>query len=43
MGYTMKLCMIGLRGHNNYVFNGLRALPDVRVEDVCAGTPEDDA
>ena len=34
----MKLCMIGNRGHNGYVFGGLMQRPDIRVVGVSAGT-----
>lgn len=38
----MKLCMIGNRGHNSYVWAGLQRLPQVRVVGISPGTPEDD-
>ena len=37
----MKLCMVGVRGHNNYVLSGL-PLTEVSVAGVCAAAPEDD-
>ena len=37
----MKLCMVGVRGHNNYVLSGL-ALTEVSVAGVCAAAAEDD-
>ena len=37
----MKLCMIGNRGHNNYVWQGLPLLPDVRVVGISPGTEQD--
>lgn len=37
----MKLCMIGVRGHNGYVFDGLSHTP-ARVVGVCAGIDGDD-
>ncbi len=38
----MKLCMIGNRGHNGYVWQGLSITPEVRVVGVSVGTAEDD-
>ncbi|MBN1873339.1 MAG: Gfo/Idh/MocA family oxidoreductase [Anaerolineae bacterium] len=38
----MKLCMIGSRGHNNYVWAGLARLPQVQVAGITSGTSEDD-
>ena len=38
----MKLCMIGNRGHNGYVWAGLERLPQVRVVGISSGTEEDD-
>lgn len=38
----MKLCMIGDRGHNGYVLDGLQAMPHVRVAGLSPGTEEDD-
>ncbi|HOT90566.1 MAG TPA: Gfo/Idh/MocA family oxidoreductase [Anaerolineae bacterium] len=38
----MKLCMIGNRGHNNYVWDGLARMAYVRVVGISSGTPEDD-
>lgn len=38
----MKLCMIGIRGHNGYVLDGLGELPHVKVVGLSAGTGEDD-
>lgn len=37
----MKLCMIGVRGHNGYVLDGLPLMPQVRVVGLSAGTGED--
>ncbi len=39
----MKLCMIGNRGHNKYVLNGLQQMPQLRVVGISSGTrdPED--
>ncbi len=31
----MKLCMIGTRGHNNYVFGCLEELPGVKLSGIC--------
>ncbi len=39
----MKLCMIGNRGHNNYVWDGLARMPHVQVVGISPGTPEDDS
>jgi len=41
-GGSMELCMIGVRGHNGYVFEGLKRRQDIRVVGVSAGTEEDD-
>ena len=38
----MKLCMIGVRGHNGYVLTGLESLPDVELAGACAGVEGDD-
>ncbi len=38
----MKLCIIGLRGHCSYVFDGFADLPDVRVVGISAGDCDDD-
>ncbi len=38
----MKLCMIGVRGHNNYVLSGL-PLTDVSVDGLCTAAEGDDA
>jgi len=38
----MKICMIGVRGHNGYVLRDLGDLPQVEVAGLCAGTEEDD-
>ena len=37
----MKLCMVGVRGHNSYVLSGL-PLTDVSVAGLCTAAPEDD-
>lgn len=39
----MKICMIGIRGHNGYIFEGLKKRQDISVAGVSAGTEEDDA
>ncbi|MCF7853858.1 MAG: Gfo/Idh/MocA family oxidoreductase [Candidatus Pacebacteria bacterium] len=38
----MKLAMIGCRGHNAYVFDGLKKHTDVNLAAVSSGTDEDD-
>ena len=38
----MRICMIGLRGHNEYVFDGISKRADVMIVGVCSGTMEDD-
>jgi predicted dehydrogenase len=38
----MKLCVIGSRGHQAYVIDGLRETPFVRVVGISAGSEEDD-
>lgn len=38
----MRLCMIGDRGHNDYVLAGLEEMPHVRVVGLSPGTEEDD-
>ena len=37
----MKLCMIGVRGHNGYVLAGLEKLPQVHLVGLSPGTDED--
>jgi len=37
----MKLCMIGTRGHNNYVHAGVEQLPDVQVVATSDGLSDD--
>jgi predicted dehydrogenase len=39
----MKLCVIGSRGHQAYVIDGLREMPLVKVVGISAGSEEDDA
>ena len=39
---AMKLCIVGVRGHAGYVFDGLADLPGVQVVGVSAGCGEDD-
>jgi len=39
---TIKIAMIGNRGHNGYIFDGLRQMPAVQVVGVSAGSPDDD-
>ena len=39
----MKICMVGVRGHNDYVFEGLVGKADARILGLSSGTPEDDA
>ena len=38
----MKLCMIGNRGHNGYVMEGLRQMPHVHLAAISSGTAADD-
>jgi predicted dehydrogenase len=38
----MKLCMVGVRGHMGYVFDGLRLMPHVELAGVSAGAAGDD-
>jgi predicted dehydrogenase len=38
----MKLVLVGNRGHQEYVFEGLKYLPDVHLAGISTGTPEDD-
>jgi len=38
----MRLCIIGSRGHQGYVVDGLREMPSVRVVGISAGSEEDD-
>ncbi len=38
----MKLCIIGLRGHCSYVFDGFGDLPDVQIAGISAGDCDDD-
>ena len=38
----MKLCIIGARGHQGYVFSDLPKMPHVRLVGISTGSPEDD-
>ena len=41
-GVFMKLCIIGVRGHHNYVFDDIKILPEVDIAGIATGCPGDD-